>query len=125
MRTLFVLVAWIASLAAAASGEGVQMAAEDDVTHLATMAAPPWRASANEEVAADHAGFEACEEVAKLMAAGIGSVTRRTYTTSQRWGKILRTEIASNAGGSPTLVTCWIGADGQASVVVKIDDGEP
>jgi hypothetical protein len=48
------------------------------------------------------------------------------YRTSQRWDKILRAKITSDdARGSPMLVTCWVGADGRASIVVKIDDGEP
>lgn len=125
MRALFALVVWLASLAAATGGEGVCMAAEDDVIYLADMAAPPWTASANEQTTSDHAGFGHCEQIAKLIASPIGSITRQTYTTSQRWGKILGARIASDDGGAPALVTCWIAADGRASVVAKMDDGEP
>jgi hypothetical protein len=125
MRALFALVVWLASLTAAAGGEGVHMVAEDDVIYLADMAAPPWTASANEQTASDHAGFDDCEQLVKRLAPSVGSITQQTYTTSLRWGKILRTRIASDAGGSPMLVTCWIAADGHGSVVVKVDDGEP
>lgn len=125
MRTLFVLVVWVASLASAASGEGVQMAGKDDVIHLADMAAPPWSASANELVTSDRAGLEPCEQLVERLAARIGDVSQRTYTTSPRWRKIQRARITPESGGAQTLVTCWADADGRASVVVKIDDGEP
>jgi len=125
MRVLFVLVVWLANLAAAAGGQGGKMAAEDDVIHLATMAAPPWRPSAHEQAAADHASFEACEKVVQLLVRRNGRIAHRTYTTSRRWGDILRVKVISDGEGSPTLVTCWTGADGHASVVVKVDDGAP
>ena len=102
------------------------MAADDDVIHLADMAAPPWRASANEQVATDPAGFEACEQFVKaFVSRGTGSIFQQTYTASRRWGKILRAKFTTESGGSSMLLTCWIGADGHASVVVKVDDGEP
>jgi hypothetical protein len=124
MRALFALV-WLAGLATAADGEGVQMAAEDDVAHFADLAAPPWSASANEQVAADITGFDACEQIVKPIALRVGSISARTYTTSHRWGKILRVRIATDSGGSDMLATCWVGEDGKSFIVVKVDDGEP
>ena len=101
------------------------MAAEDDVIHLSDMAAPPWRASSNEQVAADHAGFELCEQVMKAVVPPTASISQRTYTTRKRWGNILRSKVAFHSGGSPMLYTCWVAPDGRASVVTKVDDGEP
>ena len=125
MRMLFALVAWLASLAAAAEGEGSHMAAEDDVIHLATMAAPPWTATANERATSDHTGVDPCEKLVKVLASrGVSKLAGETYTTSQRWGKILRAKITFDAGGSPLLATCWVGADGHASIVVEVDGGE-
>jgi hypothetical protein len=126
MRALFAVVVWLASLASDAGGEGFYMAAGDDVIHLADMAAPPWTASANERASSNHAGFDHCEQLVKILASRIvGKVAGETYTTSQRWDKILRAKINPDAGGSPMLVTCWVDARGRASIVVKIDDGKP
>jgi hypothetical protein len=123
MRALFALVVWLASLAA--GGAGVCMAADSDEIHLGPLTAPPWTASANEQVTSDHAGFDPCEQFVKLLASRGGSkVTAETYTTSPRWGKILRAKITFGGGG-PMVATCWIGADGHASIVMKNDDGEP
>lgn len=126
MRALIVLVTSLIRFAAA-GGEELHMPAEDDVIHLATMAAPPWTVTAREQVTSDHAGFEVCEQLVKtLISRSVGeAVAAQTYTTSPRWGKVLRAKIAYDGGGAPGLVTCWIGADGRASVVFKIDDGEP
>jgi hypothetical protein len=124
MRALFAVVVWLASLAAASVG--VCMADESDETHLADMVAPPWIASAKEQTTADRTGFDPCEQVVKaLTSRGGAKLAEEAYTTSHRWGKILRAKITDDSGGAATLATCWIDASGRASIVVKIDDGEP
>ena len=123
MRALFALVAWLASLAA--GSVGVCMTDESEETHLADMVAPPWNASAKEQATA-RTGFDPCEQLVKRLASrGGAKLAEEAYTTSHRWGKILRARITDDYGGSATLATCWIDADGHASIVVKIDDGEP
>lgn len=126
MRALFALVGGLVCLATAAGAEGGRMAGEDDVIHLATMAAPPWSASAHEQITSDRTGFEPCEQILKTFGSPGGyKVLAETCTTSPRWGKILRARFMSDGAVAATLVTCWVGADGRGSVVVKIDDGEP
>ena len=123
MRAPFALVVWLASLAA--GGAGVCMADESDEIHLAGMVAPPWNASAKEQITADRTGFETCEQVVKAFASrGGAKVADEVRTTSHRWGKVLRARLTYETVGAPTLVTCWLGVDGRASITVKIDDGE-
>jgi hypothetical protein len=124
MRALFALI-WLAGLATVVEGGEPQMTGGNDVIYLADMAAPPWSASANEQATSDHAGFEPCEEIVQPIASRIGNISARTYTTSHRWGKILRVRIASNSLGSDMLATCWSGVDGKSFIVVKVDDGKP
>jgi hypothetical protein len=124
MRALFALVVWLASLAV--GGVGVCRADEGDEIHLADLAAPPWKASANEQTTADRTGFDPCEQIVRVLTSrGYNKVAAEAYTTSPRWGKVLRAKIAYDAGGAPMLATCWINANGRAWIVVKIDDGEP
>ncbi len=124
MRALFALIVCLGSLAA--GSVGVCMTDESDETHLADMVAPPWKASAKEQTTADRTGFDPCEQVVKRLASrGGAKLAEEAYTTSHRWGKILRARLTYETVGAPTLVTCWLGVDGRASIVVKIDDGEP
>ena len=90
------------------------------------MVAPPWNASAKEQ---SHRRPHRLRPL--RTACETPRLTRRrklaeeAYTTSHRWGKILRARITDDSGGRRLLATCWIDADGHASIVVKIDDGEP
>jgi hypothetical protein len=98
---------------------------DDDAARLGDLLAPPWQAAAD-EAPLPEASFPACDQVVEGLAKlGGGEIGGRTYSLSQRWGKILRAKwLTSEDAQSVMLLTCW-GPDAGVQIVAAVSrDGK-
>ncbi len=115
MRLEIALLLWMASM----SGD------EDDAARLGPMLAPPWQMAKSETPFPTGMTFETCDKLVDQLASRLHAAGgERTYSVSNRWGKILRAKLPEADGQSFTLVTCW-GSDSSAQVAVALSrDGK-
>jgi hypothetical protein len=85
---------------------------------------PSWNAGIGETIAPDPVAFNQCEQAMRAFASKVeGKITERRYSTSKRWGKVLRAKVGfahANVTGR-TLVTCWSEAGIGVKIAVEVE----